>query len=638
MKIPYTQGLLKGQIDNPTNRHSIFLTKTGNFINLNVTTIPFMGVIAHKAKGYLVVEQLPINKAWGPLPAELVWLYIDINIVTGEVTRGFTTTTPTSGTSLPTITVSNAHFYKTDTRQMFVYENSHWVEKLRLFVGQVSHLGIVTPLPFASQVGLDSPTEEYAAGYIVYDSYTGKAIVSNDGTFLTSDSNVVVKSTQTNFLSLNLEKNPITVIAGESIPACTPIYISNNVAYASRDPSGIVYGVTDKDSAMGDLVSIISNGSFTHFKLQELNLNGLVFVDPLEGLTSNRQNIHATLVGYMLDDSTLQVSPRFEFGYIGPEGPTGPMGPTGPANGPIGPTGLTGVTGPTGLPGPTGPNGNDGLTGPTGSIGLSGATGPRGISGVTGPTGPLGLSITGPMGPTGNDGLTIVGPTGPRGFIGNVGPTGPIGEMGPTGPIGLSIIGPTGPRGNIGLTGPTGPTGFGEQGVTGPTGPRGYIGNTGPTGPRGQEGIGIQGEVGPTGPRGFIGPTGPFGPTGPAGSNAKLGGNVDDYTVDAEYVDINITDTTKAVMLTMVRSSTLTLNIADNLDEYMSFRFAVLQDNVGNHVLNWASNLIFDTSIPPSTGVCGPSCIDVYQFTTFNYGHSWFVKIEMRDVRYNGNV
>jgi hypothetical protein len=33
---------------------------------------------------------------------------------------------------------------------------------------------------------------------------------------------------------LNLEKNPVTVIAGESIPACTPVYVNNNIAYSTN--------------------------------------------------------------------------------------------------------------------------------------------------------------------------------------------------------------------------------------------------------------------------------------------------------------------------------------------------------------------------------------------------------------------
>lgn len=528
MKIPYTQGLIKAQVDNSTLKTPIFLSKTGNYINLNVTTTPFMGVIAHKNKGYLIVEQMPINRAWGPIPAELTWLYIDINIVTGAITRGFTNQNFAFGTSLPTIGVSGSHYYKTDSQQMFVYQTNKWIECLRLFVGQVNQLGEITPLPFASQVGLSSLNSDFNAGYIVYDSYTGKAIISSDGTFLTSDNNVIIKSTQTNFLSLNLEKNPVSVIAGESIPACTPVYVNNNIAYSTKTSEGIVYGVTDKDSATGEIVSIISNGLLNHSKLSELNLNGLVFVDTNIGLTSIRPNLQSTLVGYMLDENTLCVAPRFDIGYVGPQGLIGPTGPVGPSGGPTGPAGI-GVTGPTGNTGPTGPQGNDGL------------------------------------------------------------------------------IGPTGPKGFIGATGPTGPTG-----------------------------IGIQGDVGPTGPRGFNGPTGPYGPTGPAGSNAKLGGMVDRYTVDSEYVDVTVFDTTKAVLLTMTRNSILNLTADENLDEYTSFKFAVLQDNVGSFILQWDNNIIHDTSIPPSTGICGPRCIDVYQMVTFNKGVTWLCRAEMRVVRYNG--
>lgn len=98
-----------------------------------------------------------------------------------------------------------------------------------------------------------------------------------------------------------------------------------------------------------------------------------------------------------------------------------------------------------------------------------GKQGPRGEAGPPGTAGP-----TGPTGPQGNTGGNV-GPTGPQG---DVGPTGPQGDVGPSGPQG--DVGPTGPQGNVGPTGPIGPVG-----TTGPQGPEGPTGVTGPTGPAG---------------------------------------------------------------------------------------------------------------------------------------------------------
>ena len=83
--------------------------------------------------------------------------------------------------------------------------------------------------------------------------------------------------------------------------------------------------------------------------------------------------------------------------------------------------------------------------------------------------------------------------------FGQLGFTGPQGNIGPTGPAN----GPTGYTGPIGPQGPAGgPTGFtGPDGIIGPTG---FQGTTGPMGMTGMGRTGATGPLGPTGPSGIL--------------------------------------------------------------------------------------------------------------------------------------
>ena len=167
--------------------------------------------------------------------------------------------------------------------------------------------------------------------------------------------------------------------------------------------------------------------------------------------------------------------------------------------------------------------GDVGPTGPQGNVGLEGYVGDIGPTGL-----PSSLKI---LGPTGYDGVGLRGLTGARGFQGKTGVSlsGPTGNQGLTGDVGL-----TGPIGETGLTGFTGL--FGRKGLTGLVGPSGaqgesltvipdnlddYVGIIGSQGP-----IGYIGNIGPTGPKGILGDqghVGHIGITGVAGFTGPTG-------------------------------------------------------------------------------------------------------------------
>ena len=523
MQVPYTQGVLRGQIALPSNAR-LFLQADGAYVDVYVTDMKLLAVAAHKTKNYLIEEPFNVSHAWGPLPlATLCYLFWDIDVATGNVARGYTTIAPQFGAALPGTVTNGLHFFNTTERQMYYGVSGTWVEKIRVFAGQATVGGPgVVPNAFASQVGLNGSQN---AGYIVY-GLSNKALKDPvDGTFINTGEGFKVRlGDYDSVVALDAEQE--YMVAAEPIPPATFVSVTAPGVVSIADPTldRWASGYVRVGTATGAATRVISSGIVYDdvLSFNPTDIGKLLWLDEAGAVTVVRPNtLIAQAVGVIRGQHSLLVTFTLDnlSTAIGPTGPTGAgaAGPTGPAGGPTGATGAIGATGPTGATGAQGVPGF-GFTGPTGPsvTGPTGAQGPRGFIGFTGPTG---AGSTGPMGPTGASG----GPTGPTGPTGTVGPTGPS----VTGP---SVTGPTGAAGATGPTGAAGVTGPAGLSITGPVG----TGATGPTGAAGVAGpTGAVGSTGPTGAASFVtGPTGATGPaggpTGPTGSSTAwqvVGGN-----------------------------------------------------------------------------------------------------------------
>lgn len=491
MQVPYTQGVLRGQTTLPSNAR-LFLQADGAYVDVYVTDMKLQAIAAHKTKNYIIEEPFNVSHAWGPLPlATQCYLYWDIDVATGIVSRGFTTVAPTYGGTNPSTVTNGLHFFNTTDKVMYYGSGSTWVEKIRVFAGTCTVGGVVAPHAFQSQVGLSTAT---TAGYIIYGLNNRALKDPVDGTFMNTGTGYKLRlGDYDNEVSLDAEHEYL--IAAEPIPAASFIAVTaaGTMSLADPDLNRWASGYVRNAAATGASSRVITHGVVYDdtFEFNAADIGKLLWIEPGGTTSATRPNTavaqalgvirgeHALFLSFMLDSLSTGT---------GPTGPTGSgaTGPTGPGVGATGPTGAQGAS----VTGPTGPQGAPGFgyTGPTGAS-VTGPTGMQGPRGYIGHTGPTGAGATGPMGPTGASG----GPTGPTGADSTV--------AGPTGPTGPSVTGPTGAAGSAGTVGATGPTGAtGDQGPTGPVG-------TGATGPTGSQG--------PTGASG--GPTGSQGPTGPTG-------------------------------------------------------------------------------------------------------------------------
>ena len=611
MQLTFTQGLVKGQVD-PIANSKLFLQKSGAFVNIYTTTVPLTAAAQHGTKTYLITEQLAVNKAWGPLPSSITsWLYWDINLATGNVTRGITNIQPLYGTSLPEVANPDQHFFDLTTKTMFVFDGTVWVENIRVFAGYVTSPGAQLVLfNFESQVGL---TGDYKGGYILY-GLTGKGIKDDDGTFVNTASNYMIKGGAFNY-PLQFDYEPTYAIAAQPTPALSFLHFDEEgvVSLASHTAGkyATAFGLTP--AVLGQELEVKFYGVIRSDQLtfKQTEINNTLWLDEAGAYTFERPaGLVAQLLGIVIDTNSFFLAPKLDMQLVGPMGVQGPTGPQGPASGPTGPQGQFG---PQGVAGVTGPQGD---VGPTGPIGPQGHNGIQGVQGQPGLRGVPGESITGPTGPVGAHGVTgpqgSNGPTGPQGTQGFPGPTGPQGFTGATGPAGF--VGPTGPQGTPGQAGgPTGPAGI--------VGPMGATGDVGPTGPQGA--IGLRGPTGPEGIAGVTGPTGSIGMAGPTGPGSSGNGSLSVINVGSSVLQLNLAAGEAGFQLNMLSTPITDLTIVNATTSVQSIVLFIKQLGSGHIGITWPSNIRFGPN-PPDLSTTTSSYTDIIHLLTNDQGVTWF--------------
>lgn len=492
MRVPFTQGILTSQLNVGLPD---YLQESGISINLYVSPDPTRVVFAHGDKNYLIEETATVATAWGPFPDGLDhYLYWDINLATGQLTRNSTLLAPLYQSVAPVSPAADQHWFDTTSRIFKVWNGTVWVERVRVFAALYDNSATIVyyAYPYTSQAGASFDVEQ-DAGYIIYGT-NGDGVHDTDGRFLTSDDAISVKFTGVTH-PLNLETSVEHALADAPIPAFKLVRptTDHHINLASHSLAHQPIGMTTTDMSTGEsqklsIAGMVYNDQWSFIsgdfgKTIYLGESGaFTTTRPVSGnpvIVGNIVWTKVIMLAIKPDANVIASGPTGPAGAGGPTGAAAPTGPTGPSV--SGPTGPAGVVGTTGMTGPTGPQ----VTGPTGAQGAQGLTGPTGLAGTNG--------TVGATGPTGS--------TGPAGTVGTTGPTG----LSLTGPSGVSVTGPTGPAGTLGATGPTGPK------LTGPTGP-GLTGPTGATGP-----------TGTTGPTGATGPTGTTGPTGAVAIGGAVG-------------------------------------------------------------------------------------------------------------------
>jgi hypothetical protein len=254
MRIPYRQGLVSAQPD--------FLqisTLDSRYIDVVVSPTPVVATAAFMQFNYLIGEARTVTHAWGPFStSDTQYLYWDINLATGLLTRGATVLAPLTMASSPADPGVNQTWYDTSESVMKVWNGTRWQNTIRVFAGSLVSGASLIAEPFASQVGDDTQVD---AGYILTDGL-GNAFKGRNGEFLTTETGITSVDTGS---VVKVEGAQIIVQANENIPKFSLVYLVNGrAALASGIPpeneAKTPMGMVTADAYQNDAVNVVPGG------------------------------------------------------------------------------------------------------------------------------------------------------------------------------------------------------------------------------------------------------------------------------------------------------------------------------------------------------------------------------------------
>lgn len=329
MKLTFRQGLVKTQKN--------FLQVTLSGVNLLASTSEFIASASHSESEYLIKEFNSVNSAWGTFSSD-VWLFIDIDVLTGQKSFGSTLLEPVFSNTQPVSPANDQHWYDKNTLCVKVYSSStqSWIKKVRVFLAKLD-AGKVPNYIYAvgqSQAGISiasqSLVNNFPSGTIIFDrSYN--PIYKSNGEFFTTEDDLLVDG----FAQyIRLESNTLIVKANENIPAYHAITMTSSgvIELAEyEDTEEKIIGIVSDNVLIGNMTSVLvqgiisnpdwaNNNWITNDKIWVSENGELVNVDPYETSPLTHPNKKVP-VGRVISKNTI----LFEQG-LGGVGPAGTGG------------------------------------------------------------------------------------------------------------------------------------------------------------------------------------------------------------------------------------------------------------------------------------------------------------------------
>ncbi len=360
MIVNFRHGLITAPT-NPSTSIPSFLVASPTTVGIVTNGTPIVMNFAHGASNYLVNIADNIPAAWTGFRTSSYpsgrdyWLYVDVNLLTSNLSYGQTPHPPIVSHFAPTGPQPDQHWFDTSAMKMKVCIGGRWVEKIRLFVGKLLTNSTIQYTPFGTQINVAGA--DVRVGNIVYDG-TGNPVRKSTGEFFTSEDDIITSGSIVQASSLSTKI--LFVTAYQPIPKFSAVAIyGDKQARLARyeDTDSNIIGITLNDAVAGDVIQVLPTGFVTNTKWNWV-VNSLLWIDQNGELVATNPSITDVQRPQQLPVARA-VSPteiRFEppllgaqyarqgnRGLDGPAGPTGPVGPIG-TPGPVGPTGPQGYS------------------------------------------------------------------------------------------------------------------------------------------------------------------------------------------------------------------------------------------------------------------------------------------------------
>lgn len=323
MKFNFRQGIQHSPM---TVGHPDFLTyASGNdTITLSIGIDLVRATAAWHDVNYLIEERETSVNAWGPMIWDPLWgtnpgsftsyLYWDINLASGALSKGFTHLLPAIETVAPISPSLGQHWFDTSLNVMKVWDGVRWNQKIRVFAASYDGgTHVITEQDLGSQVGIFvNGTQEtwFNHGYILF-GIDQKAIKNSDGSMVTTA--VPLNTYHGSFSSpIRLELSNSLALASESIPAFSAIASVGNGTVRLANGANLnnrPIGITLVPYITGDAVDIVFNGIVYNDQWAwDYTLGKDLYCGSTGILYQGNDIIGSILIGTILDSHTVLIN------------------------------------------------------------------------------------------------------------------------------------------------------------------------------------------------------------------------------------------------------------------------------------------------------------------------------------------
>lgn len=275
-RITFRQGIVTHP-KNTISGEQTFLRKTGDNVDLvidvNTSSEPISVAFAHEDTDYLYTETLAVDSAWTDIVAgQDYWLYWDINLTTGHLSRGSTTLEPMYQPTQPSAAqrIDGQMWYNTNTNVFSVWQGSVWIEIVRVMAARVSNGTQFQSLSINANANEFSGTQVGIFAGQRFGRNVGSLVFNNAGRAIRSGIRRQFFTTEDKFLtgvptgaSLRIGN---TVISGEAQCAIAAYQIVqyddyNSICLANAFNQGMkLFGVVEFDVEIGETASFVTEG------------------------------------------------------------------------------------------------------------------------------------------------------------------------------------------------------------------------------------------------------------------------------------------------------------------------------------------------------------------------------------------
>ena len=315
--VSFRQGIVRHQSD--TSDNPVFLNKSNNYVDLVVSPDPTTIAFVHGDSDYLYTEPTSVSQAWGPITNGLTtWLYWDLSLSDGELTRGTTTIEPIEAPIKPPNPVNGQMWYNTQTNTWYEWNGSRFVEVLRVFAAKMfggtvfQSMSKDSPAFTGTQVGL---TTKRRIGSLVYGSNKKPLRNTNTNKFFTTEDSFVTGVPTSGSHKIN--NTFITGKANTSIAAyqCVQYNDFNSVSPANPIFEGKrIFGIIEEDASVNEVVSFVTEGIITNehwdWIAEGAEANDGVYIDGTGQLTLVNDFASASPIGIVIGRTEIFFNPK----------------------------------------------------------------------------------------------------------------------------------------------------------------------------------------------------------------------------------------------------------------------------------------------------------------------------------------